>query len=128
MTEQELQDEAYKYAILRTYPRFENNYIANFVLKEVEGSYFAGAKEREERIAELEKKIKDLKSELELEQKNKTKHKYKATFGFNDVVAFRKALKVHKAILEAQSESEFAFGNDDYKKACKALESVERHL
>lgn len=42
MTEEE---KAKEYAISRTYPRFENDFIANFVLREVEGAYFAGLHE-----------------------------------------------------------------------------------
>lgn len=33
---------AKNYAIGRTYPKFETNYIANFVLREVEGAFLAG--------------------------------------------------------------------------------------
>ena len=39
MTDEEM---AKKYAIGRTYPKFETDYIANFVLREVEGAYLAG--------------------------------------------------------------------------------------
>lgn len=35
---------AREYAICRTYPRFETNYIGNFVLREVEGAFLAGLK------------------------------------------------------------------------------------
>ena len=35
---------AEKYAICRTYPKFETNHIANFVLREVEGAFLAGLK------------------------------------------------------------------------------------
>lgn len=33
---------AKEYAICRTYPKFETNYVANFVIREVEGAFLAG--------------------------------------------------------------------------------------
>ena len=50
---------------------------------------------------------------------------YKATFGFNDVATFKKALIVYKAILEAQAGSAYELAN---KRVCVALEEVEKHL
>lgn len=41
MTDEETA-EAKDYAISRTYPKFETDYIANFVLREVEGAFLAG--------------------------------------------------------------------------------------
>ena len=41
MKDEEMAEE---YAITRTYPKFETNYIANFVLREVEGAFLAGLK------------------------------------------------------------------------------------
>lgn len=35
--------EAKEYSICQTYPKFENEHIANFVLREVEGAYWKGA-------------------------------------------------------------------------------------
>ena len=35
--------ESKQYSITRTYPKFENSQIANFVLREVEGAYWQGA-------------------------------------------------------------------------------------
>ena len=54
---------------------------------------------------------------------------YKATFGFNGVVTFKKALTVYKAILEAQVGSAYELANNvEYKRACVALEEVEKNL
>lgn len=54
---------------------------------------------------------------------------YKATFGFNDVATFKKALTVYKAILEAQVGSAYELANNaEYKRVCVALEEVEKHL
>lgn len=54
---------------------------------------------------------------------------FKASFDFDEVVAFRNALKIHKAILEASAGSAYELANDrEYINICKALESVEKHL
>lgn len=54
---------------------------------------------------------------------------YQVTFGYNEVVAFRNALKIHKAILEASAGSAYELANNrEYIDICKALESVEKHL
>lgn len=54
---------------------------------------------------------------------------YKATFNFNEVVTFKKALTVYKAVLEAQSGSAYELThNDGYLRVCVALEEVEKHL
>lgn len=54
---------------------------------------------------------------------------FKATFNFDEVVAFRNALKIHKAILEVSSGSAYELShNKEYIDICKALESVEKHL
>ena len=36
------EEKAKEYAVGRTYPKFETDYIANFVLREVEGTFLAG--------------------------------------------------------------------------------------
>lgn len=55
---------------------------------------------------------------------------YQVTFDdYNDIVAFRNALKIHKAILEASAGSAYELAhNREYINICKALESVEKHL
>lgn len=54
---------------------------------------------------------------------------YKATFNFNDVVTFKKALKVYLAILEVQFGSAYELThNDEYHRVCAALEEVEKNL
>lgn len=54
---------------------------------------------------------------------------YKATFGFNEVATFKKALTVYKAVLEAQAGSAYELThNDEYLRVCVALEEVEKHL
>lgn len=44
MNLEKLRKESNEYSITRTYPKFENDFIANFVLKEIEGAYFNGGK------------------------------------------------------------------------------------
>lgn len=39
------EERAKEYAVSRTYPRFEDDFTANFVLREVEGAFWNGAKE-----------------------------------------------------------------------------------
>lgn len=54
---------------------------------------------------------------------------YKATFGFNEVATFKKALNVYKAILEAQAGSAYELThNAEYERVCIALEEVEKNL
>ena len=54
---------------------------------------------------------------------------YKATFSFEDVVTFKKALNVYKAILEAQAGSAYELShNEEYIRVCKALSKVEENL
>lgn len=54
---------------------------------------------------------------------------YKATFDFDDVATFKKALTVYKAILEAQAGSAYELShNEEYIRVCKALSEVEKHL
>lgn len=55
--------------------------------------------------------------------------KYEAVFDFNEVVTFKKALKVYLAILEAQSGSAYELThNDEYQRVCVALKEVEKNL
>ena len=56
-----LEKESHDYAISRTYPRFENNFIANFVLKEIEGAYFNGEKNMAEKYERI---INDIKNTI----------------------------------------------------------------
>ena len=58
-----LETEAKEYALNRIYPNFENQYIANYILREVAGAYFASAEPREKRIEELEQKNAELKDD-----------------------------------------------------------------
>ena len=54
---------------------------------------------------------------------------YKATFSFEDVVTFKKALEVYKAILEVQAKSAYELThNGEYERVCIALEAVEKNL
>lgn len=54
---------------------------------------------------------------------------FKATFNFDEVIAFRNALKIHKAIIEASSDSAYELAyNKEYINICAALESVEKQL
>lgn len=54
---------------------------------------------------------------------------YKATFSFDEVATFKKALTVYKAVLEAQAGSAYELThNDEYLRVCVALEEVEKHL
>ena len=57
MKDEEMAEE---YAICRTYPKFETNYIANFVLREVEGAFLAGLKAGRPQWHDLEKDPNDL--------------------------------------------------------------------
>lgn len=54
---------------------------------------------------------------------------YKATFGFDEVATFKKALTVYKAVLEAQAGSAYELThNEEYIRVCKALSKVEENL
>lgn len=53
---------------------------------------------------------------------------YQVTFGYNDVVAFRNALKIQKAIFEVQYSSYELEKNEEYKRCVEALAKVEEHL
>ena len=54
---------------------------------------------------------------------------YKATFNFNEVVTFKKALKVYLAILEAQAGSAYELShNEDFIRACEAFDTVKKTL
>lgn len=56
-------------------------------------------------------------------------NEYKATFNFNEVVTIKKALKVYLAILEAQSSSAYELShNEDFIRACEAMDTVEKNL
>ena len=55
-----LEKESHDYAICCTYPKFENNFIANFVLKEIEGAYFNGEKNMAEKYERIINDIKNI--------------------------------------------------------------------
>lgn len=57
------EEKAEEYAISRTYPKFETNYIANFVLREVEGAFLAGLKAGRSQWHDLQKDPNDLPKE-----------------------------------------------------------------
>ena len=68
MNVEDIDKKSKQYAITRTYPRFENDFIANFVLREVEGAYFNGAtyvlNETNKRIDDFENMKAGLESEI----------------------------------------------------------------
>lgn len=61
MNLEKLRKEFNEYSITRTYPKFENDFIANFVLKEIEGAYFNGGKNIIEKYKNI---LFDIKNEI----------------------------------------------------------------
>lgn len=53
---------------------------------------------------------------------------YKHSFNFENVTAFKKALEVYKAILEATNSSYELSQNVEYTKVCNALAAVNDAL
>lgn len=54
---------------------------------------------------------------------------YKHSFDFEDVTAFKKAIEVYLAILEAQTSSAYELShNAEYIQMCKALDAVKKAL
>jgi hypothetical protein len=54
---------------------------------------------------------------------------YSAKIDFQTVVACKKALEVYKAVLKAQSNSDYELeGNTEYKKICDAYEKICSNL
>lgn len=50
---------------------------------------------------------------------------YSAKIDFQTVVACKNALEIYKAVLEAQSKSDYELDkNTEYKKACDAYEKI----
>ena len=53
---------------------------------------------------------------------------YKHSFNFENVTAFKKALEVYKAILEATNSSYELSKNVEYVNVCNALDAVKNAL
>lgn len=54
---------------------------------------------------------------------------YSAKIDFETVVACKNALEVYKAILQAQSKSDYELEkNIEYKKVCEAYNKICKHL
>ena len=85
---------AHKYAICRTYPKFETNHIANFVLHEVEGAFLAGLKaqpkwhilaEEHDVLPKEGQKVKVLTEEGKIEESTYFYDTYYEEFAFSNI-------------------------------------------